>query len=70
MFFLFWNCFKPFYGVACTFPQVHFGLLDNFFVYAVEGFLTDDANFRLARVNESTGWVIDEIWFVIFQCYE
>ena len=52
MFFLFWNCFKPFYGVACTFPQVHFGLLDNFFVYAVEGFLTDDANFTLARVNE------------------
>lgn len=33
----------------------------------VEDVVTDNANFRLAWVNEFTGWVINEIWFVIFQ---
>ena len=42
MFFLFWNCFKPFYGLL-AFPQVDFGRLDNFFVYMVDNVLTDDS---------------------------
>lgn len=69
--FLFWNCFKPFYGVASTFPQIDYGRLDNFFILSKMLLLSDSDNFRLAWVNESsTGWVINEIWFVIFQCYE
>ena len=46
--FLLWNCFKPFYGVASTFPQVQNGHLDNFFmVYSVENVVADNANFSL-----------------------
>ena len=70
VFILFLNCFKPFYGVVSTFPQIHFSRLDNFFVYAIEDVFTDDANFRFAWINESAGWVVNEIWFVVFQCYE
>ena len=47
-FFFFCYGFKPFYGVASTFPQVHNGHLDNFFmVYAVQSVVTDNANFSL-----------------------
>ena len=64
--FLFWDCFEPFYGVTCAFPQVHLCRLDDFFVYAVEDVFADDANFRFAWIDESAGWVVDEIWFVVF----
>ena len=33
--FFFCYGFKPFYGVASTFPQVHNGHLDNFFIIII-----------------------------------
>ena len=70
VFFLFWDCLEPFYGVVSAFPQVHLGCLDDFFVYAVEDVFADDTNFRFAWINESAGRVVNEIWFVVFQCNE
>jgi len=59
--FLFWDCLEPFYSVVSTFPQVHLGFLNYFFVYVVEDVFGDDANFRFAWINESAGRVVDEI---------
>ena len=35
-------------------------------VYSVEDVFADDANFGFAWINESVGWVIYEIRFVVF----
>ena len=64
--FVFRYIFKPFYGIFGTFPQVHFSHLCNFMVYSVEDVFADDANFDFAWINESAGWVIYEIRFVVF----
>ena len=64
--FLFWDFLEPFYSVVSTFPQVHLGCLNDFFVYAVKDVFADDGNFRFAWINESAGRVVDEIWFVVF----
>ena len=70
MLFLFWDCLEPFYGVVSAFPQVHLGCLDDFFVYAVEDVFDDHTNFIFPWINESAGRVVNEIWFVVFQCNE
>ena len=53
MLFLFWDCLEPFYGVVSAFPQVHFGRMDDLFLYAVKDFFADDANFGFAWIDES-----------------
>ena len=60
VFFLFWDCLEPFYGVVVAFPQVHLGCLDDFFVYAVEDAFANDTNFRFA-------WIMDFSIIYIFQ---
>ena len=60
MFFLFWDCLEPFYGVVSAFPQVHLGCLDDFFFYGVEDVFADDTNFRFA-------WIMDFSIIYIFQ---
>ena len=69
MFFLFWDCLEPFYGVVSAFPQVHFGCLDDFFVYAVEDAFADNTNFRFAWINESAGRVVIYMYIPYFSFF-
>ena len=66
MLFLFWDCLEQFYGVVGAFPQVHFGCMNDLFVYVVKDAFADDANFVFAWIDESAGWVVDEIMFLVF----